>query len=130
MRARWVGVLGAAALAASAGARAADGTCTLAGADRRTTPSTACAACHARIATGAVSRRPDGHPQGHPVEVEYAQVAAEHPDRFAPADGLPPEIPLVGGKIACTTCHAPGRPEDPVKLVAPTRVLCLACHRL
>lgn len=130
MRARWVGALGAAALAASAGARAADGVCTLAWANRRTTPSSACAACHARIASAAVSLRSDGHPLGHPVEVEYARLASAHPDQLAPAEALPPEIPLVGGRITCTTCHAQGSGHDHMQLVAPTRVLCLACHRL
>ena len=130
MRAQWVGgALAAAALAASMGARAADGGCTLALVNRRTASTGACATCHAEIAAAAVSRGPGGHPRGHPVEVEYAQIAAEHPDQFAPAGSLPPEVPLVEGKIACTTCHAAGA-HDHKQLVAPSRVLCLTCHRL
>jgi predicted CXXCH cytochrome family protein len=129
MRAWWVGVLAAAALAASAGARAADG-CELAHVNRRTATSAACAGCHERIAANAVARGPEGHPAGHPVEVDYAAEVAAQPDRLAPASSLPPEIPLVAGKIQCTTCHDGASTDRRRKLVAPTRVLCLACHRL
>jgi predicted CXXCH cytochrome family protein len=129
MRARWGGALAAAALAASAGARAAESGCELARVDRRTATSLACSGCHGQIATAALSRGPGGHPLGHPIDVDYAALAEEHPDRFAPAASLPPDVPLPSGKIACTTCHD-GAARDHRKLVAPTRVLCLACHRL
>jgi hypothetical protein len=133
MRARWGAALAAAlALAASAVARAADdGTCELSRVDRRHTTSRSCMTCHDGTGGKAVSfgaRATGGLGPSHPVEVDYAAVAAAHPDRFRPAGSLPFAIPLVRGRIECTTCHdgastSPGR-------VPPIRDLCLTCHNL
>jgi hypothetical protein len=131
MRARWGAALAAAALAASAGARAADGdTCELGRADRRTATSRACMACHDGSAGREIGFQmsADGRGMSHPVEVDYGAAAAAHPGQYQPATALPAEVPLVGGKVECTTCHD-GASRDP-RRVAAVRDLCLACHRL
>jgi predicted CXXCH cytochrome family protein len=65
---------------------------------------------------------------GHPVDVDYPSFAAEHPDQYQPASRLPPEVPLVRGRIQCTTCHD-GASRDP-RWVVEVKDLCLRCHKL
>jgi predicted CXXCH cytochrome family protein len=132
MRARWGAAITAAALAASAGAgTGGGGTCELGRVERRRATSRECMSCHdgsAGTAIGGFQMRADGRGPSHPVEVDYASVAAAHPDQYQPAASLPASVPLVRGRIECTTCHDPGS-RDP-KHVADTPDLCLACHKL
>jgi predicted CXXCH cytochrome family protein len=132
----------AAALAIAAGARAGapervgpergapewDAPCELARVDRGRTPSQRCIACHGDTADATAPRgRPTTH-QSHPVEVDYAGAAARHPDDFVRAARLPPHVPLVDGKVACTSCHdgASRRRGRTVDLES----LCTSCHRM
>lgn len=71
--------------------------------------------------------RGDDRGISHPVEINYAAVAAAHPGQYQPAALLPPEVPLVGGRIECTTCHD-GAARGPKRVVA-VHDLCLSCHR-
>jgi predicted CXXCH cytochrome family protein len=114
---------------APAAGRHAD-VCELRGADRSRTPSVRCMGCHDGSAGASIDYRmvPDGTGMSHPVEVDYGAAHARRPDRFAPPETLPREVPLVGGRIACTSCHD-GSSPDP-KRVARVADLCLACHRM
>ena len=135
MTRRWGAALGAVAalVCVGAAAGAADRTaCELRGADRARTGSQGCMACHdgtTGASVGFVSRA-GGLGVSHPVGVDYAAAAARQPGRYAPAADLPPDVPLVSGKVECTTCHdgASSAPDH----VARTTVtsLCTACHRL
>jgi predicted CXXCH cytochrome family protein len=131
MRARWGAALAAAALAASAGARAADGgTCELSRVNREATTTRGCLSCHDGSAGPGVGFKmgADDRAMSHPVEVDYAAAAAAHPGQYQPAAALPPEVPLVGGKVQCTTCHDGASPDR--KRVVAVRDLCVTCHRL
>jgi predicted CXXCH cytochrome family protein len=64
----------------------------------------------------------------HPVTTDYAAVAQRDPGHYAPAASLPPEVPLVDGRIECTTCHD-GRLSTRKWVVDEAR-LCYACHRM
>jgi predicted CXXCH cytochrome family protein len=144
MKARWTIGLAAAALAAASGAsdgahgvRAARGhaggdasTCELSRLDRARTPSTACMQCHDGSAGPGVpfQMSRDRHGMSHAVGVDYAAAASEAPERYHPASALPPDVPLVDGRIECTTCHD-GALTTPHQVVDRRR-LCLACHRL
>jgi predicted CXXCH cytochrome family protein len=64
----------------------------------------------------------------HPVEVDYGQAAARQPGRYAPPESLPKDVPLVQGRIECTTCHDPAAPT--VMRVVEQPRLCFACHRM
>lgn len=111
-------------------ARAAGGVCELEGADRATTSSQRCIACHDGTAGSPIAFgvRPDGIGSSHPVEVDYGAAAARQPGRYHPAAMLPREIPLVNGRVACTSCHD-GASPDPKRVVRATR-LCQSCHAL
>ncbi len=87
-------------------------------------------ACHDGSAGAPIEFRmgPDATGMSHPVEVDYAATVARQPDRYHPAAALPPELPLVNGKVACTTCHD-GASPDPKRVVAVPR-LCESCHRM
>jgi predicted CXXCH cytochrome family protein len=131
MRARWVAAAACAALAGAGGAgEGGDARCELSRLDRARTPSTACMQCHEGTAGAAVPSRMTvrGDGSSHRVGVEYAAAAARAPERYAPASALPPDVPLVAGRIECTTCHD-GALATPHQVVAQPR-LCLACHRL
>ncbi|HEX9306891.1 MAG TPA: cytochrome c3 family protein [Anaeromyxobacter sp.] len=155
MRGRW-GVALAAAIAVASGARGAEGfrgslgswsgtagdnggpagrasggePCTLSRVERAKTTSSACLACHDGGVAPAVGfeMRAGGGGFGHPVSVDYGRAASEHPTQYAPAGALPREIPLVNGRIECTTCHDGA--SATAKHVVDTQQLCLACHRL
>jgi predicted CXXCH cytochrome family protein len=105
-------------------------TCELSRVDRARTPSTACTGCHA----GAVGpgrtfeMAAGGRGMSHPVGVDYVDATAPAPERYAPAAELPGDVPLVDGKIECTTCHD-GALATKNQVIASKR-LCLACHRL
>lgn len=111
-------------------ARAGDGVCELEGADRARTTSARCIACHDGTAGRAVEvhTAPDGIGRSHPVEVDYGAAAARQPGRYHPAAMLPREIPLVDGKVACTSCHD-GASREPKRVAMRTR-LCESCHDL
>ncbi len=157
MRARWgVAVVTAAALAAASSARGAglweggaarrapaathggpvgqawaEGPCTLPRVDRATTTSHACVACHDGSVgpdIGFQMRAGGGGGMSHPVTVEYGVAAARSPAQYAPASALPREVPLVNGRVECTSCHdgASAAPKHVVEVAQ----LCNACHRL
>ena len=132
MTGRWGAALAAAAVAlAWTGARAAGGTtCELSRVDRARTTSLSCMTCHDGSAGKAVpfQMRGDGAGMSHPVEIDYAAAAARQPGKYEPASSLPYQVPLVAGKVQCTTCHD-GASRDPMRVVE-IRDLCIACHRL
>ena len=105
-------------------------TCELGSADRARTPSVRCMGCHDGVVGKGVGfeMAPDGRGMSHPVEVNYAAIAARNPTRYHPAGSLPPELPLVNGRIACTTCHD-GASPDPKRVVVVPR-LCESCHKM
>ncbi len=111
-------------------ARASDGVCELQGADRATTSSARCLGCHDGSVAAAIEldTRPGGIGASHPVEVDYAQAAARQPRRYHPAATLPREVPLVNGKVTCTSCHD-GASPDPKHVAIGSR-LCKSCHDL
>jgi hypothetical protein len=120
MAGRWMAL--AAALGAAAAARGGDGApCELARADRARTSSASCLACH----DGAAGRELG---PSHPVEVDYGSAAAREPDRYVPAALLRADVPLVDGKVSCTSCHDGASPHAK-RAVDPGR-LCLACHQM
>lgn len=106
--------------------------CELGAAAREATPSTACMACHDGAAGPGVSFQmsPAGGRPGfdHPVEIDYAAASARD-HRLVPPGELPDELVLVGGKVACTTCHD-GRSEEPGRVAGRLVALCTACHRM
>lgn len=110
--------------------RASKPVCELERADRASTPSLRCMGCHDGSAGASIEfhMAPGANGMSHPVEVDYAGVAARQPDRYHPAQALPREIPLVNGKVACTSCHD-GASPDPKRVVAVPR-LCESCHDL
>jgi hypothetical protein len=123
--------LAAAALAASAGARATDGgACELSRVERGMASSRSCLACHDGSTGPAIAYQmsPDGRGMSHPVEIDYQRAAAARPGQYQAITALPPEVPLVAGRIECTTCHD-GASHDPKRVVA-VRNLCTVCHRL
>jgi predicted CXXCH cytochrome family protein len=122
--------LGAAGTALPEDRATPGGTCELSRVDRRSTPSQACMTCHDGSAGALIGFRmaADGRGMEHPVTVDYAAAAAAHPDHLRPASALPAEVPLVRGKVECTTCHDGASPDR--KRVATVSDLCLACHRM
>jgi hypothetical protein len=87
-------------------------------------------ACHDGTAGASVGfvARPGGLGVSHPVGVDYAAAVARQPGRYATAADLPPDVPLVAGKVECTTCHD-GASREPDHVVRGNG-LCTACHRL
>ena len=91
--------------------------------DRRTTPSSACTACHDG------TRAPIGT-NDHPVDIAYEPSSdgrlRPEPERFNP------HVVVPDGRITCLTCHDPASKERR-HLAAPTGGpvagrLCVACH--
>jgi predicted CXXCH cytochrome family protein len=117
---------------AGAPPRAAAGTCELSRVDRRATASARCLACHDG-ASAAVADVGFGGPvarDAHPVEVDYerARLAGA---RLVPAGELPAAVPLVAGKVTCTSCHAAeSAQQDRAALPLAGSALCVACHAL
>ena len=125
-------VLGASPAGAHDRGTAAGGPCEMRSADRRSTSSQRCLTCHdgttgagISFALGGGTGRGD-----HPVDVGYERSRARD-RRLRPSAELPPSLPLVNGRIACTTCHAPESTE-PGHTAMPMRLsaMCLACHDL
>jgi predicted CXXCH cytochrome family protein len=128
-----------AALAAAAGGAAvllgatvvraappAKGTCALGAADRKATPSGSCTTCHGPV-QGKQFKMP-GRQFGHPVDVSYEAAWAARAGRFRQPKELPAEVPLVDGKIACTTCHSPHSTTPSMLALGADGPLCVACH--
>jgi predicted CXXCH cytochrome family protein len=131
-------VAAGAALASAAAARDAPAladpdpeTCGLQRVDRAATPSSDCMSCHDGSAAGAVgfSMRAGGGGMDHPVAVDYDAASARHPGRYAPRGTLPASVPLVNGRVECTSCHD-GASTAPNHVAAEAAQLCYACHRL
>ncbi len=112
----------------TAAGRASMGPCELDGASRARTPSIRCMACHDGSAGATVSFQmsADGRGMSHPVEVDYGAAVARDPAHYHPQATLPREVPLVNGKVACTSCHD-GASPDPTR-VAMVPHLCASCH--
>jgi predicted CXXCH cytochrome family protein len=102
--------------------------CALAAAVRDRTATTACTVCHQSAKGGPPDTftMPSGG-TSHAIDVEYERVRVERPDDFRRVAELPPVIQLVGGRIACTTCHDARSPHESWTVLSGTQ-LCLACH--
>lgn len=104
--------------------------CELSRVDRAKASPRLCLSCHdgsvSALAIGWMNM--PGSSFGHPVGVSYLDALARDPAGYAGT--LPPEVPLVDGKVACTTCHD-GAARNPARVVElPGGAnLCLACHR-
>lgn len=104
--------------------------CALPRVDRARTSSQACMACHDGTAGAGIAfeMRPGGNGMSHPVEVDYAAAFARRPGEYVPPGAIRADVPLVDGKVSCTSCHDAASPH-PKRAVDPVR-LCHACHRL
>jgi predicted CXXCH cytochrome family protein len=97
--------------------------------------STRCLACHdgtvAETAIAAPAATHDGTGENHPVDVDYLAAWQREPTRYRDPAELPPALPLVDGKVACTTCHDPRSriPGAPAMTMVGS-AMCLACHTL
>lgn len=130
-------VLAAVGLGAEASAAGEDrapppgvGPCELRRADRARTPAQSCLACHDGTAGAAVgfAAQGSGHGLSHPVEVDYLAAFARRPGRYVPPGAIRADVPLVDGRVSCTSCHDSASPH-PKRAVDPV-TLCHACHRL
>ncbi len=134
MRGRWRLAFATAAVVAAVGFRhrgfANEGTCELSRVDRASTPSYVCMQCHDGSVGTAIPFQMSGDGKGmsHPVNVDYARVAARRPKVYAPPADLPRDVPLVNGRVECTSCHD-GSLSTRNHVVDEIR-LCYACHRL
>ncbi len=105
--------------------------CELRFADRARTPTRACVACHDGSVGSEIGfevRATHQANANHPVDVSYAEAAARDP-RLAPESALPPDVILVEGRVACTTCHD-GASTDRGHAVRGRPDLCTSCHRM
>jgi predicted CXXCH cytochrome family protein len=106
--------------------RPGDGICELRGADRARTPSYRCIACHDGTAAQTVTFTSRGNASGsHPVGVYY-DMAARPFARLKPRAAIPTTVPLVDGRVECTSCHDGASPRR--GRVADERDLCTVCH--
>jgi predicted CXXCH cytochrome family protein len=106
------------------------GPCELATADRRSTSSQRCLACHDGTAAAAVPLGYGAGPGDHPVEMEYERSRMSGRS-LRPTAELPQALPLVGGRVACTTCHSIESAEPGHTAMTMQRsAMCLACHDL
>jgi len=99
--------------------------------DRARTPSQRCLSCHdGSTGAGTFFEMGRGRPLGmsHPVEVDYGAIAGRKADRYVAPSLLPSDVPLVDGKVACTTCHD-GASRLEKRTVDPAR-LCSSCHQM
>lgn len=124
-------VVTAAVPAAGHGGTVALGPCELRTADRRSTSSVRCLSCHDGTTAAAVALPGASRGLGdHPVEVDYERSRGDGMP-LRPASELPPALPLVGGKVACTTCHAADSAEPGHTAMTMTRsAMCFACHAM
>lgn len=125
LRGWWRLALIAGAVAAG-GIGAADEVCELSRVDRASTDSYLCMSCHDGSAGKVVPFTMGPGGMIHSVTVDYATAAASHPGTYVPAADLPKDVPLVNGKVECTSCHNWSQPA-PSRVVDPLR-LCYACH--
>lgn len=106
--------------------------CELGWAERSRTPSRACIACHDGTASPApvelFSMGLPGSSMSHPVDVDYSAAYGRDPEHYLPPGALPPDVPLVDGKVTCTSCHD-GASPDPKRVTNPIG-LCQSCHQL
>ncbi len=102
--------------------------CELEQLDRTRTSARVCVSCHdGTIGPGVQFRMgPDDSGMSHPVDTDYASAHAKQPDKYVPPGALPVDVPLVEGRVACTSCHDPASTEP--KHVARPGSLCSACH--
>jgi predicted CXXCH cytochrome family protein len=92
---------------------------------------TSCAGCHSnggRELPRYFEMSPRGF--GHPVGIDYAAVQRRTPADFLPPEQLPAAVPLVGGRVACTSCHDASSALPHHTVLGAERDLCLACHRM
>ena len=112
-------------------AGAAAGVCEMRLADRARADSRRCVACHDGSVARGVGARPHDAQGDHPVDVDYGRAFARRPGALRSPGALPPSLPLVGGKVACTTCHDAGSSERGKPAVTMRgSALCFACHAL
>jgi predicted CXXCH cytochrome family protein len=104
-------------------AAALDPSCQLGAAPRSLTPATGCIGCH--DGTEAAVRGSSSH---HPFANDY-EAARLRGLPLRPFSDVPAEIVLVGGEVACTSCHAAGS-DEPAHVALSMRGsgLCLGCH--
>jgi predicted CXXCH cytochrome family protein len=105
--------------------------CELRTADRAATPAAACLACHdGSVGTGVSFQMRAMNRPGfdHPVDVDYARAALRD-RRLLPPALLPPDVVLVNGRVACTTCHDGGGTERG-HTVRGREDLCRSCHQM
>ncbi len=114
------------------GQRRLEGVCELFRARRNLTPSRACLTCHDGTLAHAAQPGPraGGELVNHPVDIDYEQARSRHRSLRSSAQ-LPREMPLVNGKVECTTCHD-GRSRERMRTALPMEHsrLCFACHDL
>jgi predicted CXXCH cytochrome family protein len=124
-----VGVACAMAVTARADPMREPSVCALYRVDRARASSRECVSCHdGSISTPVFRMNMPGKDFGHPVGVEYQAAWTRDPGGYSGA--LPREVPLVDGKVACTSCHD-GAARNPSRIVELRRGrdLCTACHR-
>lgn len=101
--------------------------------DRSRASSLRCMSCHDGASGPGVSFMMAGGGAGagmdHPVEVDYAQARVRRGHQYVPEAHLPADVPLVGGKVACTSCHD-GRSTRAKHVAADPARLCAACHNM
>ncbi len=104
--------------------------CGLSTVDRTTTESVACLVCHdGTVATSMHVPVTADEGGSHPIEIDYELSRLRHPFGLKPAMVLPQALPLVNGKVSCTTCHD-ARSQTPSRTSMPMAgsAMCLACH--
>jgi predicted CXXCH cytochrome family protein len=107
--------------------------CVLHTVDRATAATSVCTSCLGpSLAPQGRSARfqMPGRAFGHPVDVDYDAARGARPDRFKARSELPSTLPLVGGKIACTTCHSARSTIQSSLAMSADGALCLSCHVL
>jgi predicted CXXCH cytochrome family protein len=116
-------LLGIAPAQAAATLLSPEDTCLLRWARRATTPATKCLTCH----DGSAARPIDHLSKGsHPVGVSY-EAATDRIPLLRPRATLPAQVVLVGGEVACTSCHD-WRSQRPHRVALSVGQLCTACH--
>ncbi len=105
----------------------ASGSCIIGQVDPRHASTASCFSCHDGGVALALERRgPQDPGTSHPVDVDYAAAYSRAPGKYVHPGVLPPDVPLVEGKVVCTSCHDPASTAP--KHVARPQSLCNACH--